>query len=280
MENKKCIGRQIARLSVLFAVVVFFMVVSVHEGLTEQHHKNRDKIPFNEARIFFELNNTDGDLGIHGLINGEPWKRLEIEAPNERRMLKIRAKGPLRRQGLNEVFFESAEPTFDELSPKQFFRRFREGEYRIEGITLDGDELESKVRLSHVMPAPPEPTVNGWPMAENCDEETTVVTTLPVTIEWPEVTMSHPDPHGGGAAVQPPVPIVVHNYEIILEVTLGGEGNEFNSVVSAILPPGVTSFTVPEEFISLGDEFKYEVIVRGKNFNQTAIESCFVLKLE
>ena len=37
-----------------------------------------DEIPFDEAIVFFELNNTDGDLGIHSLIDGEPWKRLEL----------------------------------------------------------------------------------------------------------------------------------------------------------------------------------------------------------
>ena len=38
-----------------------------------------EEIPFEEADIFFELNNTDGDLGIHALIDGEAWKKLEIE---------------------------------------------------------------------------------------------------------------------------------------------------------------------------------------------------------
>ena len=74
-------------------------------------------------------------------------------------MLKFR--GACGRQGLTEIFFESAEPTFDELSPEEFFRRFPEGDYEIEGITLEGEELESEVELTHVMPAPPEPTVNG-----------------------------------------------------------------------------------------------------------------------
>ena len=39
------------------------------------------ELPFGEANLFFELNDTDGDLGIHALIDGEPWRRLEIEDP-------------------------------------------------------------------------------------------------------------------------------------------------------------------------------------------------------
>ena len=236
-----------------------------------------NEIPFDEAHLFFELNNTDGDLGIHALIDGEAWKRLEIEDPRERKMLDVRVSGRLQRQGLTEIFFESAEPTFDELSPQQFFRRFNEGIYEIEGQTLEGGELESEVLLTHVMPAPPQPEVNGAVMAQQCDEEEPgfdiTMTSAPVTIAWPEVTLSHPDADGGGAAVQPPVPVNIHNYEVVVEV----EGDEFTSVMHVVLPPDVTEITIPDEFIAQGEEFKYEVLAREESFNQTAVESCFKL---
>ena len=238
---------------------------------------------FEEAYLFFELNDTDGDLGIHALIDGDAWKSLEIEDPKEREMLNIRVKGRLRRQGLTEIFFESAEPTFDELPPEKFFRRFPEGMYEIEGETLEGDELESEVWLSHVMPAPPARIkVNDTaidPDSVDCEEGPVLEVTPPVTITWEAVTMSHPDSEGGGAGVQPQVPVTIHNYEIVLEVELGEEGEEFTSVLRDVLPPNATSFTVPEEFLSLGVEFKYEVIAREESFNQTAVESCFVLEL-
>ncbi len=73
-----------------------------------------DEIPFEEAFLFFELNDTDGDLGIHGKIDGDEWKQMEIKDPNGRRMMKIKAHGRLKRQGVTELFFESAEPTFGE----------------------------------------------------------------------------------------------------------------------------------------------------------------------
>ncbi len=238
-----------------------------------------EEIPFDEAHLFFELNNTDGDLGIHALIDGDAWKKLEIESPNEREMLDIRVKSRLRRQGLTELFFESAEPTFDELPPRRFFRRFPAGIYEIEGVTLDGEELESETELTHVMPAPPGATVNGEPMAEQCDEEEPLFditeVSAPVTIAWDEVTMSHPDADGGGAGVQPPVPVSIHNYEVVVEIEVEVDGEEFASVFSAILPPDVRSMMIPPEFLAQGDTFKYEVLAREKSFNQTAIESCF-----
>ena len=240
-----------------------------------------EEIPFAEAHLFFELNNTDGDLGIHALIDGDAWKRLEIEDPKERKMLDVRVSGRLKRQGLTEIFFESAEPTFDELSPQRFFRRFPPGTYEIEGKTLDGKELESEVQLTHVMPAPPQPEVNGAVMAQQCDEEEPgfdiTMTSAPVTIAWPAVTLSHPDADGGGAAVQPPVPVNIHNYEVVVEVEVEVNGDEFASVMHVVLPPGVTEVDIPDEFLAQGEEFKYEVLAREDSYNQTATESCFKL---
>ncbi|MDX1541069.1 MAG: hypothetical protein R3349_06660, partial [Geminicoccaceae bacterium] len=108
------------------------------------------EIPFDVADVYAELNDTDGDLGFHALIDGEEWRSLEIEAPNGRELLELNLKSRLRQQGLTELFFESAEPTFDELSPEEFFARFPEGEYEIEGTTLEGDELESETEVTHV----------------------------------------------------------------------------------------------------------------------------------
>ena len=243
---------------------------------------DEDALPFDEAHIFFELNDTDGDLGIHALIDGEAWKKLEIEDPKGREYLDIEVKNRLRRQGLTEIFFESAEPTFDELEPAKFFARFPEGTYEIEGKTLEGDELESETELTHTMPAPPVATVNDEPMAIQCDDEEPdfdiTMTSAPVTIAWEPGTMSHPDPEGGGAGVQPPVAVTIHNYEVVVEVELELNGEEFTSIFSAILPPEETSMTIPEEFTDLGDTFKYEVLAREESFNQTAVESCFELE--
>ena len=200
-------------------------------------------------------------------------------------MLDISVRGRLRKQGLTELFFESAEPTFDELDPADFFRRFPAGEYDIEGVTLDGEELESEVILTHVMPAPAGGiTLNGGdPIdleAVDCDEDATVpqVTVTEegtVTINWNEVTMSHPDADGGGAGVQPPVPVTINNYEVVVEFETE---DGFESVLGVILPPDVTEFTIPANYIDLSDEFKYEILAREVSFNQTAVESCFVLE--
>ena len=191
-------------------------------------------------------------------------------------MLDVRVQGRLRKQGLTEIFFESAEPTFDELPAREFFDRFPEGIYEVEGKTLDGVELESEVKLTHVMPAPPETSVNGYDQAEQCDVEEpafdapTVSGT--VTITWDPVMMSYPDEDGGGAGVQPPVPVTIVNYEVVVEI------DETPFKTSTILSPEQTSFVVPSEILDLSDEIKYEVLAREESFNQTATESCFLVE--
>lgn len=224
-----------------------------------------DEIPFDDARIFFELNNTDGDLGIHAQIDGDAWKTLMIEDPNERTMLKIRVTGRLKRQGLTEIFFESAEPTFDELSPEAFFARFPEGEYEIEGMTLDGEELESEVMLSHVMPAPAgNVQINGEDIAEDCDGDLPVVS-APFVLSWDAVTESHPDLGKDGD-------IEVEYYEVVVE-------NEETELANTVQLPGdVSEWEVSEDFIGDAEEIKFEILTRATNGNKTAVESCFEIE--
>jgi len=245
-------------------------------ALGDEH--DEDELSFEVAEIFFELNNTDGDLGIHALIDGEPWKHLMIEDTNERRILGVGVRGRLRRQGLTEIFFESAEPPFDELPPATFFNRFPAGTYAVEGLTLEGDEIESETEITHRMPAPPNPTVNGAPVALQCDDEEpgydAPTVGGDVVIAWDPVTLSHPtlgNPQNAPG-------IEIYNYQVVVEAELEGpDGEEFASVISVILPPDVTAMTIPDEFLEQSDSFKYEVLAREVSWNQTAIESCFLL---
>jgi hypothetical protein len=258
-------------LAILLVPVVALILGAAAPELWAGSHDDDDdeEIPFAEAELFFELNNTDGDLGIHALIDGDAWKRLIIEDTKERKMLDVRVRGRLRKQGLTEIFFESAEPSFDELEPEDFFRRFPAGEYEIEGMTLDGEELESEVELTHVMPAPAgNITVNGksaLPPGEDvdCDEENPPTISGDVTVSWDPVTTSHPDIGVDGK-------IEIIRYQVVAE---WGDENVF--VSSTDLPPSDErmSLLISKEFFRPG-EVKFEVLVREASFNQTAVESC------
>ena len=74
MKSSTSIGRQVS-----LVIGAGLMVMSSQAGLGQE----ADELPFSEAQLYFELNHTDGDLGIHGLIDGDAWKSLEIEASGE-----------------------------------------------------------------------------------------------------------------------------------------------------------------------------------------------------
>jgi hypothetical protein len=227
------------------------------------------KIPLSKANVFFELNHTDGDLGIHLEIDGEAWKRLEIEDPKKSRILNIDINGRLQKQGLTELFSESAEPPFDKLPPKTFFSRFPEGKYKIRGTTLKGGVLEGTASLTHVMPAPPDKIlVSGVAAPKDCDEGPVPSVGKPVVISWKPATRSHPE-LGKSAAVK------VVKYEVVV-----AREEPTSLSFSVDLPPKATSFQVPKDFIALdsGDGFKFEILVREASGNQTAFESCFKVK--
>ena len=269
--------------SLLAIAVAAVLATAAQVGMGQSNGDDDDdddeeELEFEEAGLFFELNDTDGDLGLQGFVDGEAWKSLEIAGPESRNeeeeepvLMSIWLRNALRRQGLTEFSFESEEPGFDELTPAQFFRRFPQGVYEIEGITLEGQEVEAEIRLSHVLAAPPETiTVNGIPQAPNCDSDEVPEVSGPVTIDWSPVTRSHP------TIGTPNVDVRVRQYQFVGEIEREDRVPE-EIVFSVDLPRGVTQYTLPTEFtrLSVDGEVKYEIITVLGNGNLTAVESCF-----
>lgn len=221
-----------------------------------------DPLKLEEAELFFELNDTDGDLGIHASIDGGPYTRLEIDDPADRTILTLLAQGRLAKQGLTQFFFESAELPFDELSPEAFFSRFPEGRYQIE-VTRGTKQFETTAELSHVLAAPPSNiTVSGVPAAESCDANPLPSVSEPVVVDWDPVTQSHPEIGDSG-------PVEIVRYQFFVE--------QGDVMFAVDLPPTVTEFEVPTAITSAGGTFKFEIIARTADLNNTAIESCFVV---
>jgi hypothetical protein len=219
----------------------------------------KPSVPFSQAELFVELNDTDGDLGLHAAIDGGTWTLLEVDDPRDRPLLGIVSAGRLRSQGLTQLAFESQEPSFDELDPAAFFRRFPEGLYEIEAQAQGGGTFRNEVRLSHVLAAPPDSTVNGQP-AVPCDAPALPIVASPVLIDWEPVTESHP---GIGKAG----PVTISRYQFFVE---RGATN-----LSLDLPPTVTEFEIPMSITSAPGVWKFEIIARTSTNNNTAIESCF-----
>jgi hypothetical protein len=209
--------------------------------------KGKASIPLSQAKILIELNATAQDAGIQMLIDGEGWDRVTIYSPDgHKRLMTIKASGSVGTIGVTELFFESAEPSLDELPLEELLAMFPEGEYRIVGRTVEGDTLTGTAILNHDIPAAPSIVM---PAEEAVTDENNTV------IAWEPVT----EPEG----------IQIRGYQVIVEQ------EEPLRVFSVDLPATVTTVTVSPEFLLPDTEYKLEVIAVSENNNQTITESTF-----
>ncbi len=207
-------------------------------------------IPLADARIIIEINGTDGDAGIQMFLDGEGWNRCDVSDPHGNTIAVFQGLASVGFQGITELFFESAEPSFDEQSLAELLDLFPSGKYRFACITTEGQRLKRAATLTHRLPAAPivAPAAGAQ-----------VNPALPVVIAWNEVTQAFP---GGELGV-------IDGYEIIVERL--SDGRKFTIKLSA----ADRSVTVPPEFIKPRTGYKFEVLAIETSGNQTITESSF-----
>lgn len=218
------------------------------------------------GRLFFHLNDTDSNLSIHADIDGEAWQKVTIEAPVERKIAIVDVRGRLQQQGITKLAFESAAPGLDELSPEEFFFRFPEGLYEIEGITFAGKELEKEVQVTHVLPAPASNVlISGHNAPQNCNKAPIPKVAEPIDITWDPVTRSHPE-------IGKPGSINIVSYEVAIErITPAAP------IMTVNLPATVTQLEIPSDLMMSGEMFKFQLLAKDIGGNETGTESCFVV---
>jgi hypothetical protein len=210
--------------------------------------------PFSDARIIIEVNATDGDGGVQMFVDGEGWNRLQVTDPYGQPALDVGGSGSVGTTGVTELFFESAEPSFDDLPLFELLARFPEGNYAFDGVTVEGKRLTGRARLSHSIPdgpflVSPFPDLQLSPMG-------------PVIIDWNPVSSPYP-------GTTSPVTIVA--YQVIVERVR----SQPLQVFSVNVPGTITQVTVPPEFIQANAEYKFEVLAIEAGGNQTISESTF-----
>jgi hypothetical protein len=243
----------------LLPVVALILAATAPELWAKRH---QSEIPFDRTKIIIEFNSSAnegvGDVGVQVLLDGEPWQSLKIESPDGRTILNIRASRSLRKQGLTELFFESSEPSLDEVPLAEFLALFPEGEYEFEGKTIDGIEIEGKATLTHVIPAGPK--IVSPKEGDEVDPKNLV-------ISWERVTGKI---EGSGEGN-----LVIVAYQVIVERTdndqLGAAPRTFDIKLPATSAP-TQSVTVPPEFLEAGTEYKFEVLAIEAGGNQTITE--------
>ena len=96
----------------LLAVVALVLAAAALVSCSSDANSQVIQIPFDDAELFIEINSTDGDAGIQVFVDGEGWERLVIKDPSGKQLLVINGTTSVKAQGLTELFFESAEPSF------------------------------------------------------------------------------------------------------------------------------------------------------------------------
>ncbi len=203
--------------------------------------------PLSEVGIWFEINDTDGDAGIQIFLDGEGWDKMKVKDPDGNTILNFKGKGSVGIQGITELFFESAEPSFDEQPLADLLALFPEGTYVFKGMTTDGHSLKGKAMLTHALPAAP---LQVFPKdGEDVDPEDAV-------FEWAPVA----DPPGSE----------IVSYHVVVECE-----EPALRKLEADVGPMVTTLTVAPEVLDGADECKWEVLAIEESGNQTISETEF-----
>ncbi|MDH3280190.1 MAG: hypothetical protein OEQ18_03560 [Gammaproteobacteria bacterium] len=211
-------------------------------------------------KFFIEFNETDEDIGVQAVLGGEPYKRLVARDPNGSRILQLHPRRSLRRQGLSDFFFESAEPALSEFSMARFLRRFPEGVYEFETITLDDVEQDGDATFTHIIPA-------GPAIVSPTDGATGIDSGSPLSIVWqPVTTTTSLNPPQLACATDGSTACTIVAYQVI--VTKDAEGERLR-VYSVDMPPDATSATVPTDFMEPGVEYELEILAVEESDNQT-----------
>ena len=198
-----------------------------------------------DAEMYIEINDTDGDAGIQVFLDGEGWDSMQMTGPNGLQF-SVLAEGGVGMQGITEFFFESAEPSFEEQSLDELLALFPAGRYRFVGTTTEGKKLKGKARLNHSLPDAP---VQVFPVeGDEVDPEDAVFT-------WEEVD----DPAGGE----------IDFYQVVVEC------EEPGSEMAVDVPSEITQITVPPEVLQDQDECKWEVLAVEEYGNRTISEAEF-----
>ena len=206
-----------------------------------------------DARIKFEINATDGDGGIQVFLDADPWKWMAIFDPDGRMAFRVATRGNIGKQGGTELFLESGEPEFSELSLEELLERFPAGDYQFKGRGLEGESFRGTATLTHDLPDGPVlvyPLDGGGPV----DRFNTVVM-------WESVA----PPNGS--------PIIA--YQVLVVQPESAFPAVPKIVLDVMMPATATSMLVPPGFLLPDTEYEWEVLAIEAGGNQILSSSFF-----
>ena len=219
----------------------------------------QEPIPLKDAKLNIEYNATDKDIGFQGFVDSEGWQNLTVTGPGGA-VLKFEGLGPLSKLGVTELFFETVEPAIADVPASSILANLPAGNYTIEGPSMESGESKGPTSsiawLTHDIPEGP---------ALQAPAERAVVPAGELAVAWGAVEKSIK----GDAVKIIAYQLIVEKDEPPHKHMIGKRG------LSMVLPPTVTSITLPQGFLEPGTPYKWEVLAIEESGNQTLSSSEF-----
>lgn len=217
------------------------------------------QVEFSKHDIYFELNATDGDAGLHGILDGDAWASAKIKGPGGTfDVIRAISNQDSPEFGMTELFFESNEPPLEERSFAELITLFPPGNYKFVGVTTANEAMVAWDILSVAMPCPPVVRVKR-------DAEGDML------IRWRLQPGDYNPDTGVCSQTNPVTPALVQAFFSVENEDIG-----LSRTFSVDLDPATRRVEVPDEFFFGVDpdevDAKAEVIVVAPDGNRTAIE--------
>ena len=220
---------------------------------TDSRAASGKTVKIEDARLKFEINATDRDGGVQLFLDAEQWRRMTLFDTQGREILTTTTNGVMAEQGGTELFLESAEPTFDDLSLEQLLARWPAGRYDVRGTGLGGETYVGTARLTHDLPAGPEllsPTEGAGPQ----DPAATL-------LRW--------------SRVEPRLLNDIIVYQVLVVEPDTGIRALPKVTLDVMMPPTADRFAIPPGFLQPRTEYEWEVLAIEQGGNQTLSSSVF-----
>jgi len=209
------------------------------------------------AKLIIEYNSTDDDIGVHGAFDDHGWSELCVFDPNGILVLAVEPQAQLKDLSMAGIFFESREPPSEEFSFADLKAKFPEGEYKVLGVTFEGQRLTGSATFTHDVPV--SPTITSPLLADEEHVEEAVVPASDLVVVWEDVT----ETLDGG-------PVTITGYEVIITKVDHEDPNGFSRPTFDVhLPADRNSLSVPAEFLEPGTVYELEVLALEVSGNQT-----------
>jgi hypothetical protein len=224
------------------------------------------QVRFAEADVFFELNSTARDVGLHAFFDAEAWREVRILDPRGREVFEVNARGASRRIGVTELRFEGEEPNVSEVPFSRLRTLFPSGRYQFRGTTVEGQALRGSDRLTAELPCPTRIVSPAEGALVRADD---------LTVRWVAPPgVFNPDNQDCNARRN----VGLVGFEVTVDFT--NERAGVQRTFSILLPRGARQVRVPPNFLAEGarlpgTEFGAEVLAIEDSGNKTITERGF-----